>query len=166
MICLERKIPFVDAALGGRVEAATAILSEAEERHGFRLTEPPIGAAEDQRDEWYERHLWPFLSETHLVLAGGDLFATGRGLLDSAGIDRTPAWRQWGAILAEWANAGHWFARPAGSGRTRRSQAARPWEYIDFYMTEYLVPYIDGYVEWRDAVWRVLEAREQEHTAA
>ena len=159
MLRLNRSIPFVAATLDGRVEDAADVLGDAERRHGLLLTEPPANGPEDQRDEWYERHLYPFLSDTHLIVSGGDLFGTGWGIMDDAGVDHTPTWRHWGGLLAEWANAGHWFKRPGERGRARHSQAERPWEYIDFYMADYLGAYIEGYVEWRDAVWRVLHAK-------
>jgi len=155
MITLDRRIPFVRNALDGTPEQAVEVLRAAEQRHGLRWFASPINLEEDQRGYWYEQHLWPFLSETHLVLSAGDLFATGCSLLDSTGIDHTATWRHWGEIVADWANR-HWVPRPAGIGRTAWTRAKRPWEYLDFYDHANLSDLIDGYDGWRAAVWRIL----------
>ena len=147
MICLDRTVPFVRMALEGTPEQAAEILRAAEQRHGLRWFASPINLEEDQRDEWYKVHLWPFLSETHLILSAGDLFATDCLLLDSAGIDHSPTWRHWGRIVADWANQ-HWMARPVG--------ADRPWNYLDFYAYAYLSYHIEGYDTWRAAIWHIL----------
>ena len=93
MIRLDRTVPFVGAALGGQFSEAAAILREAEERHGLRWLAISDNRPEDNSDEWYQAHLWPFLSETHMVLAAGDLQATGCTLLDTAGVDHFPTCR-------------------------------------------------------------------------
>jgi hypothetical protein len=157
LISLDRRIPFVDAVLSGDIHSAAAILKDAEERHQLRFTNLTVQLPEDQRQEWYASHLWPFLTETHFVLTGGDLL-NGWSLVDTVGIDHTPTWRHWGELVADWANQ-HWMARPGGLGRSKWSQAKRPWEYLDFYMDVYLSNVIEGYAEWRDAVLRVLDAK-------
>lgn len=147
-----RRVPFVDAVLGGRLDAAAAVLCAAEARHVFRFADLPANAGEDQRDEWYELHLCPFLTETHMALAGGDRFGADWCLAGPAGVDHTPSWRQWGGLVAEWADR-HWFPRPG--------PAARPWSYLDFYMAEYTAGLVEGYAGWRDAVRDVLELKER-----
>lgn len=151
---LDQSIPFVRAALHGETAEAAAILQAAEQRHGLRWMVTDGNLDEDNRDEWYEKHLWPFLSETHLVLAGGDLL-TQYSLLDRDGVDHTPTWRHWGGIVAEWANR-NWPIRLADPGAPKRTQGARPWEYLDFYMECYLSVSIHEYKEWCAAVLRVL----------
>jgi hypothetical protein len=131
MIALDRRIPFVDAVLAGRTTAAASLLLDAERRHGLRFAVLADYWPEDNRDEWYEAHVWPFLSETHFVVTAGDLFANGWSLVDTARVDRTPSWRHWGGVIADWANR-NWLARPGGVGKTDRSRATRPWEYLDF----------------------------------
>jgi len=160
VIQLNRKVRFVDAVLGGDIEAAVAILQSAEERHQLRFTVIATNLPEYQLDDWYEARLWPFLSETNLILTAGDLFGNDWSLIDPLGVDHTPTWRQWGGLVADWANQ-HWPARPAGLGQTRRSQAARPWEYLDFYMDVYLETFIEDYTAWRTAVLRVLSAKDR-----
>jgi hypothetical protein len=151
MIRLNRDIPFVNAVLSGDVRGADQILQAAERRHGLRFATLDAHVDEDQRDEWYVAHLWPFLSETHMILSAGDLLGRSWILLDTAGIDRTPTWREWGRIVADWANR-HWTRRPG--------VAARPWHYMDFYMDLHVAAFVDGYAAWRDAVLHVLKSGE------
>jgi len=152
---LDRTIPFVRAALEGTTAEAAAILLDAERRYDLQWLAVGDNRSEDNSDGWYQAHLWPFLSDTHMVLAAGDLQATGCSLLDSAGVDHFPTWRLWGEIVAEWANR-FWVTRPAGLGQTRWYRARRRWQYMDFYDHAYLSGVIEGYDEWRLAVWRVL----------
>jgi hypothetical protein len=70
-------------------------------------------------------------------------------------MDYFPTWRYWGEVVAGWANR-FWVARPAGLGQTQWYRAQRPWQYMDFYDHAYLSGVIDGYDDWRLAVWRVL----------
>ena len=112
--------------------------------------------SQSDSDEWIERHLWPFLSETNFVLSGGDLQHLGGLLLDADGVDHTPSWRHWGHTLAPWANQ-HWKARPSGLGLTDWSRAKRPWEYLDFYSYDnlsYLIADYDYWLEGLESVFR------------
>jgi hypothetical protein len=155
VIRLDRTIPFVRTALDGQLAEAAAILQDSERRHGLQWLAIPENRPEDNSDAWYQAHLWPFLSETHMVLAAGDLQATGCLLLDTAGVDHFPTWRYWGEVVAGWANR-FWVPRPAGLGQTEWYRAERRWQYLDFYHHDYLSGVIAGYDEWRSAVWRVL----------
>jgi hypothetical protein len=159
MIQLDRKIPFVDAVLAGRTEDAADLLRDAEQRHGLRFGVITGYLPEDNRDEWYATHLSPFLSETQFVLTAGDLFGNDWSLIDTSNVDHTPTWRQWGGEVADWANK-HWVARPGGLGKTTRSREKRLWEYLDFYMDVYVEDVIEGYRDWRNAILRVLDAKE------
>lgn len=150
MIRLDRRVPFVDAVLSGDTESAAALLRDAEQRHGLRFAVLTSYMPEDNRDEWYASHLWPFLSDTQFVVTAGDLFGNNWSLIDDSSIDHTPSWRQWGGEVADWANR-HWFGRPGGRG---------PWMYMDFYMDVYLESIVEGYREWRNAILRVLDRKE------
>ena len=166
MIVLDRKIPFVSAALDRRLDDAVAILREAEQQHGLRWIKLPVNADEyNNMDEWYESHLWPFLSATHFLLAGDDLFGNDWALTDDMGIDHTPTWRQWGWHVADWANR-NWFTRPSSIGKTEWLRAQRPGEYLDFYMADYISDLIEGYSTWRDAVLQILDAKEKGGTCS
>jgi hypothetical protein len=146
----------VKAALEGPVETAAEILRAAERRHRLRWFNLPDNAeVEDQSSDWYELHLWPFLTETHFVLTAGELFRTGCGLIDPSGVDHTPTWRHWGEIVAGWANR-HWFPRPDEHGTAINRSIGKPWGYLDFYTFGYLSPFIADYDQWRGAMWRVL----------
>lgn len=163
---LDRSIPFVDATLAGDVPRAVGILKAAEQRHGLQWVNPSLNAEREyQLHDWYEQHLWPFLSETHLILTGGDLLGSGWMLWDTTLVDHTPTWRHWGELVATWANQ-NWGPRPSGIGQTKWSITERPWEYLDFYMQWYLEDVVDGYVVWRDSVLRVLEAKGGDPAAA
>lgn len=155
MIRLDRTVPFVCAALDGRLADAAAILQDAERRHGLRWLAVPDNRPEDNSDEWYHGHLWPFLSDTHMVLAAGDLQASGCSLLDADGVDHFPTWRYWGEVVAGWANR-FWVPRPGGLGPPAWHNAERAWEYLDFYDHGYLSGVMAEYDVWRSAVWRVL----------
>lgn len=155
MIRMDRSIPFVRATLDGTLAEAAAILQDAERRHSLRWLAIPENRPEDNSDEWYQSHLWPFLSETHMVLAAGDLQATGCSLLDLDGVDHFPTWRYWGEVVAGWANR-FWVPRPAGLGHTKWYRAKRRWQYLDFYDHAYLSGVIEEYDDWRAAIWHVL----------
>lgn len=155
MIRLDRTIPFVDAALGGRDELAVELLRTAERRHGLRWFAAAENLPEDQREGWYRGHLWPFLSETHFVISAGELFVTDCVLLDSSGIDHSPTWREWGRIVADWANQ-YGMPRPTGIGRTPRARRQSRWDYMDFYDSGWLAELIEDYDRWRAAIWRIL----------
>ncbi|QIF04148.1 hypothetical protein [Roseimicrobium sp. ORNL1] len=156
MIILDQSIPFVRAALGGSLDEATAILKSAEQRHGLRWTMSSDTLDEsNDADAWYQEHLWPFLTETHFVLSGGDLALTGCSLFGADGLNYSPSWRHWGGILAAWANQ-HWMSRPAGLGSTNWTRASRPWEYLDFYSHDYLSYAIADYDYWLESIGKIL----------
>lgn len=155
MIHLDQNIPFVRAARSGALAEAVAILKSAELRHGLRWSMSQEFLDESNNDQWYREHLWPFLSETHFVVSGGDRQLTRCSLFGLDGLDHTPTWRHWGQILAEWANS-RWVRRPAGLGKTRWSRAARPWEYLDFYSYAYLSDLIADYDSWCEALKEIL----------
>jgi hypothetical protein len=155
MIRLDRTVPFVRAALEGAISEAATILQDAERRHGLRWLAVDENRPENNCETWYQLHLWPFLSETHMVLTGGDMQYSECSLLDTEGSDHFPTWRHWGEIVATWANRS-WFPRPAGLGATKWYQAQRPWNYLDFYCCSYLDGVVEEYDLWRSAVWKVL----------
>lgn len=162
-IRLDRSVPFVDAALRAAegacpIAEAASILAAAEQRHGLTLVWR--GDLVDDRgpfDWWCESSLFPFLDETHLVIAGGDLFQDCE-FRTPDGLAVGFTWRHWGEVLAEWANR-RWVPRPGGLGTTRWSRASRPWEYLDFYMDTHLVDLIEGYAGWAASVLQAIEAK-------
>jgi len=155
MIHLDHSNSFVRATMTGSIAEAAAIFRNAEQRFGLAWSKSWEVLKESDSDVWYQEHLWPFLSETHFVLSGGDLQATGCSLFGIDGLDHTPSWRHWGYILAEWANS-HWVARPSGLGQTDWTRAARPWEYMDFYSHGYLAYLIVDYDLWLEKLNVVL----------
>jgi hypothetical protein len=127
----DRNIPFVDADYRaiegtGTIAAVRTALHAAEARHAVYLH-----PADDDRpymdrttDAWILHHLYPFLDDTHLTLYGGDL-CNDVDICDAAGAQLGATWRDWGEIVADWANLRHW---------PRTAPRRAPWTYMDFYM--------------------------------
>ncbi len=162
-IRLDRSVSFVDAVFGviegtGPIEAAASVLAAAERRHGLTLVwDGELVLDRGPFDEWCESSLFPFLNETHFVIAGGDLFQNCE-IRTPDGLAVGFTWRLWGEVLADWANR-HWVRRPVGLGQTRWSRKDRVWEYMDFYMDAYIDYQIDRYGEWAAVVLKVIELK-------
>ena len=162
-IRLDRSVLFVDAVFRviegtGPIETAASVLAAAERRHGLTLVWD--GELVDDRgpfNEWCESSLFPFLTETHFVIAGGDLFQNGE-IRTPDGLAVGFTWRHWGEVLANWANR-HWVRRPVCLGQTRWNRADRAWEYLDFYMRTHLEYQIDDYGEWSAVVLQAIELK-------
>jgi hypothetical protein len=148
MVKLDKNIPFVKAVLNGAYYEAAEILAAAEKRHRLRWS--PAGDRQDESssDKWYHAHLWPFLTETHFVVAGEDLLSA-YALRSEEGKDLSPTWRHWGYLLADWANK-HWVERPG---------PAQPWQHNDFYSGTDLKYLIADYDIWLRKVTDVLSSR-------
>lgn len=159
MIRLDQSIPFVRATMAGDIEEAAAVLNRAEQRFGLKWSKPAKPLEESDSDAWLEKHLWPFMAETHFVLSGEDMqtltTAAHCELIGAEGLDHTPSWRHWGGVLADWANL-HWFIRPSGLGQTDSARVARPWTYLDFYSREYLSYLIMDYDLWIERLVQVV----------
>lgn len=155
----DRSVLFVDCVYRviegrGTIARARAVLQAVEERHGVFLrpadaSRPCIDA--EEHDEWLTGHLYPFLDDTHLTLAGGD-FCNDVDVCDASGAQLEATWRSWGGIVAEWANLRGW-------PKTCRS-AQRRWEYIDFYMIGYRGTELDRYPEFAQVVRAVIGVTE------
>ncbi len=122
-IMLDREIHFVDAALkihngGNSVEDVANLFAEIEQRHKLEIIYGDINVEQeiDASDEWCKNTLIPFLTETHFVIAGGDLL-TPCAIHNASGEWVAFTWREWGAWIAEWANK-FWFPRPVGLDKT------------------------------------------------
>ncbi|WP_143043099.1 hypothetical protein [Myxococcus virescens] len=100
--------------------------------------------------EWCERVFFPFLDDTWLFVDGG-FFSTFCGILTSEPVAITHSYRSWGHTLADWANSRN-IPRPSGARDAERLQ----WEYIDFYMTDYLEPLLEDGTRWLSTVCEVL----------
>ena len=110
----DRSVAFVDAIY--RVIEGTGAIADAR-----TLLVPDVSS-------WTEQHLFPFLDETHLTLAGGD-FCNDFDVCDRENRQLGASWRAWGGIVADWANARGWPAKHVPERRR--------WDYIDFYMLEH-----------------------------
>jgi hypothetical protein len=158
---LDRSIPFVSAVFDyveGRagVDQPVSILVEAENRCGLRFApfDDQVREFNGADEHWRESVLFPFLSATHFVLAGGD-FLNLCVILDAAGREVPFTWRYWGEVLAEWANR-DWFLRPSGLGEVEAYRAARPWMYLDFYMSTHVEGVVANYTKWASAIDEIL----------
>lgn len=147
----DRTLPFVDAAYRviegtGTIAALRKLLHTIEARHAVYLR-----PADDARpymdrttDAWLVDHLHPFLDDTHLTICGGDL-CNDVDICDAAGAILGATWRDWGGIVADWANLRRW---------PRTAPRRIPWTYLDFYMQRQQGDDLDRY---RDLV-RVVRA--------
>ena len=128
----DRSVPFVDTvyqAIAGKnsIGDVATQLTAIEHRHrvflrpNVDLDGPLIPVGE--QEAWIEQHLYPFLDETHLVIAGGD-WRNDIDIRDERGRELGASFRGWGGIVASWANSRGW---PAGA-------PARTWSYGDFHL--------------------------------
>ncbi|WAS98087.1 hypothetical protein [Nannocystis punicea] len=151
----DRRVVFVDCVYrvlegSGTIARAREVLWAAEQRHGVFLR-----PADDDRphidhslhEDWFERNLYPFLDDTHITLAGGD-FCNDVDVCDAYGAQLGETWRNWGGILADWANLRGW---PATS-----PSAPKRWEYLDFYMAGYRGAELERYDEFARVVRAVI----------
>jgi hypothetical protein len=163
LITLDRRIPFVDAVLSvhdsnAPLENAAHLFAEIEHKHGLRITSDYIAAEEiEVSDDWCRNMLFPFLTETHLVITGGDLLIPCT-IYNDFGQEVSFSWREWGGWMAEWANK-FWFPRPVGLGTTRWTRQKRDWNYLDFYNRDYLNYQIENYDIWADTVVQVIKKK-------
>ena len=169
MLPLSRATPFASevwkmVAGRGSVDRAASILRKAEQRHRLTITgavvERCLTELSDEEDEQFTRDcLNPFLSETHLVISGGD-FCNMWDICNHQGRKIYNSWRAWSHTLAEWANL-NWIALPSGivgesDRKPRKGCKGYLWEYIDFYMDSYAGMCFRGYRRWVKAINDVL----------
>lgn len=165
-ISLDRNIHFVDAVLkvhsgGEYTEDVANLFAEIEQRHKLKITYGDLNVEEetDASDEWCKSTLFPFLTETHFVVARGDLF-TSCAIYNASGKWVSFTWREWGAWIAEWANK-FWFPRPVGLDKTEWTRKNRNWEYLDFYSRSYLNYQIENYDTWADTIIQIIKKKSE-----
>jgi len=164
-IQLDRRIKFVNVVLAVAdgdepLESAAHLLAEIEQRHGLKIVSSEFYTGEkDASGEWCMKTLFPFLTETHFVISGGDLFNSCVFFdpqdYDAHGPEISFTWREWGHWMARWANK-FWMPRPEGLGENHQTRRKRNWNYMDFYMRDYLSYQIENYEAWADTVIRVI----------
>ena len=165
MIELDRTLPFVDAVFRTvdhphQIDAAARLLNEIESRRHVRLHYmSDVMPDELNDDQWCNNVFFPFLTETQLIISGGDLLNLVEVLRDDGKCEAF-TWRGWGYTLAEWANK-HWIPRPVGLGTTAWTRKKRRWNYLDFYMREHLSYQIVDHHAYADAVLAIIERKSE-----
>ena len=164
-IILDRQIKFVDMILSvserkETVENAIGLLNEIEQKHNLKIISSDFYTGDkDPDDKWCEEILFPFLSETHLVVTAGDLlpYCQIYNLEDYnvQGAETLFSWREWGHWMARWANK-FWKPRPQGLGETYWTRKKRNWNYLDFYERGYLNYQVDNYNIWADTIIQII----------
>jgi len=163
-----RSTPFAQAVWDAierqsSLERAVEILTSAERTHGvcIRKAEPDSNDMDEGAEEMFLRKsFFPFLSQTHLVIAGGD-FCNWWEVAAVDGRTLYGTWRGWGWVLADWANE-CWVPAPIfkhmehKTPPTHTQSASRKWEYIDFYMNGDGGTCFKNYDKWANAVNAVL----------
>lgn len=113
-------------------------------------------------DSFYEETVCRLLDRTHLILTGGDLCNSYNFIAaDHRVLAESGTWRWWGKVVAGWANR-CWFSRPSGHGQVDYARKKRPWEYLDFYMREYVNSLVVDYDRWADIVLAVLREKNRQ----
>lgn len=107
------------------IDAGIELLLNIERKHeilmSYLLPEPFVEFEDD--DEWISNKLTPFINDLYFPLSGAE--AQMMSIMGPDGRCFLASFREWGYIMAEWANNSAW------------NPQQRPWAYIDFYMNEY-----------------------------
>ena len=153
---LDERISFVHAVREhvrgvGSVTAAAILLQKAEAETGVRILKNPSSMHREAPSlEWIREHLNRFLDQTHLLIAGGDLL-TWFHVCDADGIQYGMTWREWGALVADWANTK--IEKPGDF------QVPQVWTYLDFYSHGDLDRLVPDYESWRSHLLRVIDEK-------
>ena len=160
MITLDRRILFVESVLkvlsgDESIENAANLFAEIEDRHKLKIVSDFIDAEETvASNDWCKNTLFPFLTETHFIITGGDLLNSCE-IYNVSGQEVSFTWREWGAWLAKWANK-FWVERPIGLGNTHWTRKKRNWNYLDFYSRDYLNYQVESYEVWADIIIQIV----------
>lgn len=150
---LDRRVPFVDAIFrimvgSGRESEGVELLLEAEALCEVKFlsvapSQHPKEIPVERYEEFVENRMNHFLTRTHLVLGSREYSELHVLIADNY----TYSWthREWGHMLAKWANAARWLDRAE-------------WEYLDFYggLNDRVV---ENYNAWCATVMKVIETR-------
>ena len=159
MLELDKNNEFVKAVFdyieGGSIDNAVKILRKNEVENKLLIThiffEPYI---EIWDESFIDYNLIPFLNKIPLIIAGGDLLVTSQ--IYNLNFEICDfSWRAWGGILADWLNENE-VIKP----KIRELQIEQ-WQYIDFYMKEYLEDFIKNYGEWSKAILEIIEEKDK-----
>ncbi len=104
---------------------------------------------ESTADDDIDSSLYPFLSETQLIIQGMD-FTNDHFIRVANGVIHAWTQRAWGQQLADWANTTGW-----GQHYNKRGDRYS-WKYADFY-TNMSDGVVKDYELWRDTILKVIE---------
>ena len=158
MLELDKKNGFVKAVFdyieGGEINNAVNIFRRLEKKYGILFSFiNEFGKGEFSDDIWIEQTLYPFLSDSQLIIAGD--------VIDDIEIYNanfqtlSVTWRHWGEIVASWLNANEIEKPLIGRNKSKR------WNYIDFYMDSYASQWIEDYNEWAKAISEIIAEKDK-----
>ncbi|MHC4089665.1 MAG: hypothetical protein ACYSVY_05210 [Planctomycetota bacterium] len=103
-------------------------------------------------EELVEQRLYPFMSETSFIVTGEN-FSNDHDILFDDGTVLSYSWRSWAALVADWASRTAWLTPIWYDGTVFK------WDYMDFYMDQWLNQLIDQWDQWYDALLWVLQIK-------
>ena len=158
MLELDKNNEFVKSVFdyieGGSISNSVKIFRQLEKKHEILfipMTE--FNKTEFCDDKWIKDNLYPFLSDSQLIISGEILDSIEILDLDFREIGTT--WRHWGEIVAKWCNENR-IEKPIIS----RNKSTR-WKYIDFYMDTYTSQWIQNYNEWAKAILEIIMEKDK-----
>jgi len=158
MLELDKKNDFVKAVFdyisGGNITNAVRIFRKLEEKHKILFIPMTDSNKEEFYDDiWIENNLYPFLSDSHLIVASDVLNSIE--ILDVDFRELGFTWRHWGEILAKWCNRNEIKKPLIGRNKSNR------WKYIDFYMDSYASQWIQDYNDWAKAILEIISEKDK-----
>ncbi|HEY0462116.1 MAG TPA: hypothetical protein VGC97_23480 [Pyrinomonadaceae bacterium] len=153
MLEFDKKNEFVKSVFdyieGGEITNAVNIFRKLEKKHRILFSSiTGFSKGEFSDDIWIEKKLYPFLSDSQLIIAGDVIDNIEIYNADFQQFSAT--WRYWGEILANWCNE-NGIEKPL-IGRNKSTR----WKYLDFYMDSYASQWIQDYNEWAKAISEII----------
>jgi hypothetical protein len=152
MLQLNRDIPFVESVFRliertGSQDAAVTIFEEAEQTHNIRIISSIESTFPEIPDSLYdnitEKHLYPFLSSTQLILPVP--WYDQITIVIQEEYQYTATWRGYSEVLADWATTSAWLG-------------IQKWDYTDFYLGN-IYNNIEHYASWAETAMSIIKAR-------
>src|SRR5688572_10163550 len=158
MFELDKKNEFVKSVFenieGKDINNAVNLFRQLEKKHKILFTFiTDFHKGEFCDDIWIENNLYPFLSDSQLIIAGDVIDNIEIYNADFRQLEVT--WRHWGEILAKWCNENGIEKPLIGRNKSKR------WQYIDFYMDSYASQWIQNYNEWAKAILEITSEKDK-----
>jgi hypothetical protein len=158
MLELDKKNEFVKSVFdyieSKEIDDAVNIFRKFEKKHKilFSFT-AELSKGEFFDDIWVRKTLYPFLSDSQLIIAGDVIDDIEIYNADFQQLSVT--WRHWGEITANWCNETGIKKPLVGRNKSER------WQYIDFYMNSYASQWIQGYNEWAKSISEIISEKDK-----